>query len=66
MPVVRVQPQFRRGATAAEPLAVRAGHDPMPAAVQQEGRRGYARGVGPSRGDVGEAVVYEVVIYEAV
>jgi hypothetical protein len=37
VPVIRAQPQFCRGAAAREPLAMRAGHDPIPAAVQIEG-----------------------------
>jgi maleamate amidohydrolase len=36
--IVRVQPQFGSGAAAREPLAVRGRHDPVPAAVHQEGR----------------------------
>ena len=59
VPVIRAQPQFCRGAAAREPLAVRAGHDPIPAAVQEEDRRDYPRGVESPRGDVGEVVVYE-------
>jgi hypothetical protein len=44
VPVIRTQPQFCRGAAAREPLAVRAGHDSIPATVQEEDRRDYPRG----------------------
>ena len=58
VPIIRAQPQFCRGAAAREPLAVRARHDPIPATVQEEGRRDHPRGVDSPRGDVGEVVVY--------
>jgi hypothetical protein len=59
VPVFRAQPQLCRRAAAREPLAVRAGHDPIPAAVQEEDRREYPRGFESPRGDVGEVVGYE-------
>lgn len=59
MPVLRAKPQFRRGAVAREPLAVRAGHDPIPATVQEQGRRDHLRGVETPRGDGCQIVVYQ-------
>src|SRR5688572_24740623 len=58
VPVIRAQPQFCRGAAAREPLAVRAGHYPIPATVQEQSRGDHLRGVESPRGDEGEVVVY--------
>ena len=49
----------RPAAAAREPLAVRAGRDPIPATVHEEDRRGHLRGVESPRGDVGKVVVYQ-------
>src|SRR5918997_1751313 len=51
--VLRGQPEFCRGAVAGEPLAVRAGHDPVAAAVHYQGRSFRPRRVEPPRGDGG-------------
>src|SRR3712207_5175295 len=59
VPVFRVQPQFRRGATAREPLAVRGGHHPIPATVQEKGWSGDVGGVEAPRADASEIVVDE-------
>jgi hypothetical protein len=59
VPAIWTQPQFCRGAAAREPLAVRAGHDSIPATVQEEDRRDYPRGFESPWGNVGEVVVYE-------
>src|SRR5215210_2066524 len=59
VPVIRAQPQFCRRAAVRKSLAVRAGHDPIPATVQEQSRRDYPRGVESPRADVGEVVVYE-------
>lgn len=57
MSVVREQPQFRRGTAAREPLAVRAGHDAVPATVHEKNRRDYLGGIESPRGDIGKVVV---------
>ncbi len=59
MPVFRAQPQFGRGAAAREPLAVRGGHHPIPATVQEKGRSDDVGGVEASSADAGEIVVDE-------
>jgi hypothetical protein len=57
--VFRAQPQLRRGAAAREPLAMRAGHDPILASVQEKGRSDDVGGVEAPRSDAGEIVVDE-------
>src|SRR5215208_6991528 len=59
VPVVRVQPQFCRRAMAREPLAVRGGHDPIPASVHEKGWSGDVGGVEAPRAHAGEIVVDE-------
>src|ERR687897_1894940 len=57
VPLLRVQPQFRRGATACEPLAVRCGHHSIPASVHEKGRSGDVGRVEAPRADACEIVV---------
>src|SRR5829696_8430288 len=59
VPVFRVQSQFRRRTMAREPLAVRGGHHPIPATVQDKGRSDDVGGVEAPRPDAGEIVVDE-------
>src|SRR5688500_861498 len=59
MPVFRVQPQFCRRAMAREPHAVRGGHDPIPATVQEKSRSDDVGGVEAPRPYACEIVVDE-------
>ena len=59
VPVSRVQPQFRRGAAAREPLAVRGGHHSIPATVQENGWSDDVGGFETPSADAGEIVVDE-------
>ena len=52
--VVRAQLQFGRGDPVREPRAVGAGHDPVPAAVDEAGRSDDRGGVEAPRADAGE------------
>src|SRR5215203_5584645 len=59
VPVIRVQSQFCRRAMARQPLAVRGGHDPIPASVQEKSWSGDVGGVEAPRPDSGEIIVDE-------
>ena len=58
MPVVRAQPQLRRGGALRQPPAVRDGRDPVLAAVQEQRWRADLSEVEPPGGDVGQLVVH--------
>src|SRR5215208_2747768 len=55
--VVRPQPQLRPRGPAGQPLAVRAGHHAILAAVHEQHRRAYLPGVEPPRGDTSQVVI---------
>ena len=59
MSILGAKPEFCRVAVAGEPFAVRAGYDPVPATVHQQGRSDYPRRIEPPRCNVGEIVVYQ-------